>query len=220
MILGIFESVKSTINILVVILSVSFLAAQNRQRDYDEELQYQNEAINALKDEIQTLRAKIKKTESQERSTIRRISTLDEEVALITRLIQSLRKEEGKTRDRIEILKKDLQLNEQELEVLRIRYEQRVVKAFMQGCLTDLEKVLSSRSWRQAMYRTHYLKIISEIEQEMTKKIEHLLVAISKQKLELEASLRDNINLKRDKEKQMKSLRTVSYTHLTLPTKA
>ena len=71
MILGIFESVKSTINILVVILSVSFLAAQNRQRDYDEELQYQNEAINALKDEIQTLRAKIKKTESQERSTIR-----------------------------------------------------------------------------------------------------------------------------------------------------
>ncbi|MED5427391.1 MAG: hypothetical protein VX586_05920, partial [Candidatus Neomarinimicrobiota bacterium] len=127
MILGIFESVKSTINILVVILSVSFLAAQNRQRDYDEELRYQNEAINALKDEIQTLRAKIKKTETQERSTIRRISTLDEEVALITRLIQSLRKEEGKTRDRIEILKKDLQLNEQELEVLRIRYEQRVV---------------------------------------------------------------------------------------------
>ena len=146
MILGIFESVKSTINILVVILSVSFLAAQNRQRDYDEELRYQNEAINALKDEIQTLRAKIKKTESQERSTIRRISTLDEEVALITRLIQSLRKEEGKTRDRIEIFKKDLQLNEQELEVLRIRYEQRVVKAFMQGRLTDLEKVLSSTS--------------------------------------------------------------------------
>ena len=209
MILGIFESVKSTINILVVILSVSFLVAQNRQRDYDEELRYQNEAINSLKDEIQTLRAKIKKTESQERSTIRRISTLDEEVALITRLIQSLRKEEGKTRDRIEILKKDLQLNEQELEVLRIRYEERVVKAFMQGRLTDLEKVLSSTSWRQAMYRTHYLKIISEIEQEMTKKIEHLLVEISKQKLELEASLRDNINLKRDKEKQMKSLRNM-----------
>ena len=66
MILGIFESVKSTINILVVILSVSFLAAQNRQRDYDEELRYQNEAINALKDEIQTLRAKIKKTKNFE----------------------------------------------------------------------------------------------------------------------------------------------------------
>ena len=75
----------------------------------------------------------------------------------------------------------------------------------------------------------------------MTKKIEHLLIEISKQKLELETSLRDNINLKRDKEKQMKSLRnmkinrqkeltrirtdkkslgsyiSVSYTHLPLP---
>ena len=79
----------------------------------------------------------------------------------------------------------------------------------MKGRLTDLEKVLSSTSWRQAMYRTHYLKIISDNEQEMTVKIERLLIQISKQKLELEASLRDNINLKRDKEKQMQSLRNM-----------
>ena len=209
MILGIFESMKFTINILVVIFSLVAIFGQNSQRDYSEELRYQNEAINALKDEIQNLREKIKKTESRERSTIRRISTLDEEVALITRLIQSLRREEGKTRNRIEILKKDLQLNEQELELLRLRYEQRVINTFMKGRLTDLEKVLSSTSWRQAMYRTHYLKIISDIEQKMTVKIERLLIQISKQKLELEASLRDNIKLKRDKEKQMQSLRNM-----------
>ena len=209
MILGIFESMKFTINILVVIFSLAAIFGQNSQRDYSEELRYQNEAINALKDEIQNLREKIKKTESRERSTIRRISTLDEEVALITRLIQSLRSEEGKTRNRIEILKKDLQLNEQELELLRLRYEQRVINTFMKGRLTDLEKVLSSTSWRQAMYRTHYLKIISDIEQGMTVKIERLLIQISKQKLELEASLRDNIILKRDKEKQMQSLRNM-----------
>jgi len=200
---------KFTINILVVIFSFAAIFGQNSQRDYSEELRYQNEAINALKDEIQNLREKIKKTESRERSTIRRISTLDEEVALITRLIQSLRSEESKTRNRIEILKKDLKLNEQELELLRLRYEQRVINTFMKGRLTDLEKVLSSTSWRQAMYRTHYLKIISDIEQEMTVKIERLLIQISKQKLELEASLRDNINLKRDKEKQMQSLRNM-----------
>ena len=209
MILGIFESMKFTINILVVIFSLAAIFGQNSQRDYSEELRYQNEAIKALKDEIQNLREKIKKTESRERSTIRRISTLDEEVALITRLIQSLRSEESKTRNRIEILKKDLKLNEQELELLRLRYEQRVINTFMKGRLTDLEKVLSSTSWRQAMYRTHYLKIISDIEQEMKVKIERLLIQISKQKLELEASLRDNINLKRDKEKQMQSLRNM-----------
>ena len=134
---------------------------------------------------------------------------MDEEVALVSKLIQSLKNEEKKTRNRIVILKKDLQLNEQELEYLKLRYEQRVVNTFMKGKLTDLEKVMSSTSWRQAMYRAHYLKIISDIEQNMTKKIERLLIEISKQKLDLEAALRDNINLKREKEKQMQSLRNM-----------
>ena len=67
MILGIFESMKFTINILVVIFSFAAIFGQNSQRDYSEELRYQNEAINALKDEIQNLREKIKKTESGHR---------------------------------------------------------------------------------------------------------------------------------------------------------
>ena len=209
MILPIFESMKFIINALVITLFISVVAGQTRNRDYNEELRYQNEAINSLKDEINSLRQKIKKTESKERSTVRRISTLDEEVALVSKLIQSLKSEEKKTRNRIVMLKKDLQLNEQELEYLRLRYEQRVVNTFMKGKLTDLEKVMSSTSWRQAMYRAHYLKIISDIEQNMKKKIERLLIEISKQKLDLEASLRDNINLKREKEKQMQSLRNM-----------
>ena len=209
MILPIFESMKFIINALVITFFISVVAGQTRNRDYNEELRYQNEAINSLKDEINSLRQKIKKTESKERSTVRRISTLDEEVALVSKLIQSLKSEEKKTRNRIVILKKDLQLNEQELEYLRLRYEQRVVNTFMKGKLTDLEKVMSSTSWRQAMYRAHYLKIISDIEQNMKKKIERLLIEISKQKLDLEAALRDNINLKREKEKQMQSLRNM-----------
>jgi len=59
------------------------------------------------------------------------------------------------------------------------------------------------------MYRTHYLKIISDIEKKMTKQIEKLLIDISQKKLELEAVLRDNLNLKRDKEKQMSSYRNM-----------
>ena len=59
------------------------------------------------------------------------------------------------------------------------------------------------------MYRTHYLKIISDIEKKMTKQIEKLLIGISQQKLELEAALRGNLILKRDKEKQVSSYRNM-----------
>ena len=155
---------KFLIKILFHLFLISFVFAQTDQRDYDNELRYQNKAINGLKKEIEQLRSKIKKAESKERSASYRITSLDEEIALTSRLIQSLKKEEEKTRSRIMQLKEDLLRNENELEILRVRYKQRVMKSYLKGRLTDLEKVFSSTTWRQAMYRTHYLKIISDIE--------------------------------------------------------
>ena len=179
---------KYSIAILFLVLSIPQIYTQSDERDYDEELRYQNEAINALKTEISQLRLKIKTAESRERSATNRISSLDEELSLTAKLIQSLNNEEEKTRKRILQLKSDLLKNENKLEALRIRYKQRVVNSYLKGRLTDLEKVFSSTTWRQAMYRTHYLKIISDIEKKMTKQIEKLLIDISQQKLELEAT--------------------------------
>ena len=180
---------------------------QTSQRDYNEELRYQNEAINAMKKEMDDLRTKIRKTNTKEITTAKRITNLDEEIALVSKLIQSLKNEEQKTKNRVQILEKEIKSKEEELELLKLRYEQRVVNTYMRGRLSNLEKVLSSTSWRQAVYRTQYLKVISEIEQEMTKQIESLLIQISKQKLELESVLRNNLALKREKRKQMSSLR-------------
>ena len=180
---------------------------QTSQRDYNEELRYQNEAINAMKKEMDDLRTKIRKTNTKEVTTAKRITNLDEEIALVSKLIQSLKNEEQKTKNRVQILEKEIKSKGEELELLKLRYEQRVVNTYMRGRLSNLEKVLSSTSWRQAVYRTQYLKVISEIEQEMTKQIESLLIQISKQKLELESVLRNNLALKREKRKQMSSLR-------------
>lgn len=186
---------------------MNFLFSQSDERDYDEELRYQNDAINALKTEIKQLRFKIKTAESREKSAASRISSLDEEISLTAKLIQSLNNEEIKTRKRILELKSDILKNENELDALRLRYKERVVNTYRKGRLTDLERVFSSTTWRQAMYRTHYLKIISDIEKKLSKQIENLLIQISQQKLELEAALRDNLKLTRDKEQQINSYR-------------
>jgi len=182
---------------------------QSDDRDYEEELRYQNDAINSLKTELKQLRLKIKTAESRERSTVNRLSSIDKEISLTNKLIQSLKYEEGKARKTIYQLKEDILKNENELESLRIRYKQRVLKSYKKGNLSDLEKVFSSTTWRQAIYRTHYLKLISNIEKKITKKIEKLLVDISRQKVELEVLLRDNLNLKRDKQTQMTSYRNM-----------
>ena len=198
---------KFLLNILFIGLILSSAFSQTSKRDYKHELRHQNKAINSLNDEIQRLRGKIDKAESQERSAVKKILNLDEEISLTEKLIKALKREEENTRGRISRLKENIQKNEDELQFLRERYELRIVNTYQKGQLTDLEKVLSSTTWRQAMYRTHYLKIISEIEQNMTKKIEKLLIAISQQKLEMEVTLRNNLNLKREKEKNIKSYR-------------
>ena len=182
---------------------------QSDERDYDEELRYQNDAINALKTELKQLRLKIKTAESREKSTANRLSSIDKEISLTNKLIQSLKYEEEKARKTIYQLKNDILKNENELESLRIRYKQRVLKAYKKGSLTDLEKVFSSTTWRQAIYRTNYLKLISNIEKKLTKRIEKLLLDISRQKVELEVVLRDNLNLKRDKQTQITSYRNM-----------
>jgi len=186
---------------------MNFVFGQSPQRDYDEELRYQNDAINKMKSEIEELSSKLRKTNIIETTTSKRIINLDEELALINKLIQSLKKEEDATKNKINILKKDIKKKENELNTMRDRYEQRVVNTYLKGRISDLEKVLSSTSWRQAIYRTQYLKIISSIEQKMTNEIEHLLLMINKDKLKLESLLRQSISLKRDKQKQMSSLR-------------
>ena len=180
---------NSTISNKFVLLLVFLgsICSQSENRDYDEELRYQNQAINDLKKEINSLRLKIKKAESKENSAKNRISSIDQELALTNKLIQSLKREEAKTRNTIASLKDNIAFNENELENLKARYETRIKNSYLNGRITDLERVLSSTTWRQAVYRAQYLKIISEIEKKITKKIEKLLIEISQQKIELEA---------------------------------
>ena len=198
---------KNIIKILFTVYITSIIVAQSTQRDYNEELRYQNDAINKMKKEIEELSSKLRKANINETTTSKRITNLDEELALVNKLIQSLKKEEDLNRNKINILKKDINTKEDELNTLRERYEQRIINTYLKGRVSDLEKVLSSTSWRQAVYRTQYLKIISTIEQKMTKEIEGLLLTINKNKLKLESLLRQSISLKREKQKQMTSIR-------------
>ena len=183
------------------------ISGQSGPRDYNEELRYQNEAINKMKKEIEELSSKLRKANINETTISKRISNLDEEIALVNRLIQSLKKEEERAKNKINVLKVDIKKKENELNTMRDRYEERVVNTYLKGRISDLEKVLSSTSWRQAIYRTQYLKVISSIEQKMTREIESLLLKINKDKLKLESLLMQSISLKRDKQKQMSSIR-------------
>ena len=184
---------------ILIILFVGFIWGQRSQQDFEKELKAQSSAIEALRNEIEATKKRIQSEERKEKSTVRKVSNLSEEISLLQRLVKEIDKEERLlvadiTRTENQILKSEV-----ELDTLRTRYARRLNKIYKKGQLTNLEKVFSSTSWRQAIYRSKYLKIIAEIDQKTYDTIKSLLVEIGKQKLNLEAALRKKRRLKRDR---------------------
>ena len=182
-----------------IILLVGFIWGQRSQQDFEKELKAQSSAIESLRNEIEATKKRIQSEDRKEKSTARKVSNLSEEISLLQRLLNEIDKEERLlvadiTRTEDQILKSEV-----ELDTLRARYARRLKKIYKKGQLTNLEKIFSSTSWRQAIYRSKYLKIISEIDQKTYDTIKSLLVEIGKQKLNLEAALRKKRRLKRDR---------------------
>ena len=185
----------------------SFIFSQESRRDYDAELDYQSEAINNVRKEIEETRRRIKSEKKKEKSTARRLTNIDKEISLTDKLYTQLKQEFGKTETEIDKLSTAIQANEYQLEILRDRYAVRVVQMYKKGTLADIEKLLSSSSWRQAVYRAKYMGVISNLDQKTQNKIKSLLIDIGRQRIGLESSYRNKVRLKKDQEDSKITLR-------------
>ncbi|MGY8780099.1 MAG: murein hydrolase activator EnvC family protein [Fidelibacterota bacterium] len=197
---------------LSIILSLTFCWGQKSSRDYEKELKVQNSAIQSLWNEIESTKNRIQSEGRKEKTSARRVNNLSEEISLLRRLVKEIKKEENLLVADISRTEKQIIKSEVDVDTLRVRYARRLAKIYKKGQLSNLEKVFSSTSWRQAIYRTKYLKIISNLDQKTHAIIRSLLVEIGKQKLSLEAALRKKRRLKNDREKTLAEVRNKKRT--------
>ena len=184
------------------------ILAQQSQVDFEKELKQQNSAIQSLRNEIEATKKRIQSENQKEKSSSKRVINLSEEISLLQRLVKEIDKEEKLLVADIARTESQIIKSEVELDTLRVRYGRRLTKMYKKGQLSNIEKILSSTSWRQAIYRTKYLKIISDLDQKTHNTIRSLLIEIGKQKLNLEAALRKKRRLKKDREVTLISLRS------------
>ena len=184
------------------------ILAQQSQVDFEKELKQQNSAIESLRNEIEATKKRIQSENQKEKSSSKRVINLSEEISLLQRLVKEIDKEEKLLVADIARTESQIIKSEVELDTLRVRYGRRLTKMYKKGQLSNIEKILSSTSWRQAIYRTKYLKIISDLDQKTHNTIRSLLVEIGKQKLNLEVALRKKRRLKKDREVTLTSLRS------------
>ena len=194
--------------IIILPFLLSYTFAQTSPRDFERELKAQNSAIQSLKDEIEVTKKRIQSENKKEKSSVRKVSNLSEEIALLQKLLKELAKEEKLLVADVSRLERKINDSEKNLENLRKLYAKRLSTMYKKGQISNLEKVLSSTSWRQAIYRSKYLKIISKIDQNAHNTIRSLLIEIGKQKLSLESALRKKRNLKKEREKTLSQVRS------------
>ena len=189
----------SIIKSISLIFLLGFIWAQKSDQDFQKELKVQSSAIQSLRNEIQSTKDRIQSENKKEKSSVRKVSNLSEEISLLQRLLKEIDKEEKLLVADISRSENQIYKSEIELDSLRVRYARRLNKMYKKGQLTNIEKILSSTSWRQAIYRSKYLKIIADIDKKTYNTIRSLLVEIGKQKLNLETALRKKRRLKRDR---------------------
>ncbi|MBD30880.1 MAG: hypothetical protein CMG44_01565 [Candidatus Marinimicrobia bacterium] len=197
--------------IKIFIISITFFSlafSQRTQRDFERELKAQNSAIQSLKDEIETTKKRINSENKKEKSSVRKVSNLSEEISLLQKLVKELAKEEKLLMADISRMERKINESENNLEELRKLYAKRLAIMYKKGQISNLERVLSSTSWRQAIYRSKYLKIISKIDRETHDTIRSLLIEVGKQKLGLESALRKKRYLKRERDKTLSQVRS------------
>ena len=180
---------------LFILLSV--ISGQTEKIEKD--IQFHNSERDLLRKEIADYERKIKNTSDREKSEIERLNEIDEEISLVRNLIYRLRREEKIKEKSITQAEVTIEKKESEHTSLINRYAKRVTHTYKKGRLSDLEKLLDAKSWRQAVYRAKYIKIISEHDRSLADDIRRNLVEIDAKRTVLERELTDIRKI--DKEK-------------------
>ena len=180
---------------LFILLSV--ISGQTEKIEKD--IQFHNSELDLLRKEIADYERKIKNTSDREKSEIERLNEIDEEISLVRNLIYRLRREEKIKEKSITQAEVTIEKKESEHTSLVNRYAKRVTHTYKKGRLSDLEKLLDAKSWRQAVYRAKYIKIISEHDRSLADEIRRNLVEIETKRIVMERELIDIRKI--DKEK-------------------
>ena len=172
---------------LFILLSV--ISGQTGKIEKD--IQFRNSELDHLRKEIADYEIKIKNTSDREKSEIERLNEIDEEISLVRNLIYRLRREEKIKEKTITQAEVTIEKKESEHTSLVNRYAKRVTHTYKKGRLSDLEKLLDAKSWRQAVYRAKYIKIISEHDRSLADEIRRNLVEIETKRTVMERELID-----------------------------
>ena len=184
----------------------SFLLSEKNSASIRKDITTQNKELDKLRKEINLVEKNLNKKIKQAISTTELLINLENKILLTEKLIKSLKKEERYMGELIEMTKTSISKKESYMLILREQMSKRAIHIYKNGIPSLAETILTSKNWNEIIYRTKYLKVITEYEKQMISEIKTILKELNFEKTNYESALNKKKRLRNEHQNESKKL--------------
>jgi len=188
--------------LITVIVFLAGSLAFSQQKKIDEK---KNE-LTEIKKQINDLEKQVNRKTRKEKDTYSTLANYNQQNFLLNKLINKLKKEERQKEKEIVKSKSEISSLEKEIKTLKENYSKYVVSIYKYGTPEELEMLINSKSFQQALLRFKYLQKFTERRKTDLEDLKANIAKLNKLKARLEKEKREKKLLAREKEAEEKDL--------------
>ena len=192
--------------IISFLLLTSLCFADKTSNEIQEDINNKISELDQLINEINRYEALINEKSKEEDLNNEIITQIDIKIELTEKLIKRLTDEENYLSKQIYKTKENIEKQEQELFVLKNQLKNRLRYLYKYGKSNLLKQITQTSDWNKKIYRSKYLEILNEYENQIKKRIKKNIDNLKIEKKQLEKEQRTKKNLIAEKNKKFDSL--------------
>ncbi|MDD5766614.1 MAG: peptidoglycan DD-metalloendopeptidase family protein [Candidatus Marinimicrobia bacterium] len=194
--------------ICVIILSIVLLPqlVLSQQDDLEKKIEYKSNELEKVRDEIKKFKNELNKAVSKEKSSLEKLQETEKNLSLTLKLLNQLNREQKLKENEIQRTGKSITQMENDLNLLKGSFSQRLVNLYKQGDMSEWEYLLTAKSFNQAIYRYKYFRIISDINRRNSREIRYTIDKVAEKKKALVSEVRDQEKIIAEKKEFQKNL--------------
>ena len=196
--------IKNVILSILLIINISF--GDKTSTEIQDDINSRNNELETLKNEINRYEVLINEKSKEEKLNNEVITQINKKIELTEKLIKRLTDEENYLSKQIYKTKENIEKQEQELFVLKNQLKNRLRYLYKYGKSNLLKQITQTNDWNKKIYRTKYLEILNEYENQIKIRIKNNLNDLRIKKEQLEKEQKNKKNLIIEKNKKFDSL--------------
>ena len=187
--------------ILSILLIINISFGDKTSTEIQEDINSKNNELESLKNEIDRYELLINEKSKEEKLNNEVVTQINKKIELTEKLIKRLTDEENYISKQIYKTKENIEKQEQELFVLKNQLKNRLRYLYKYGKSNLLKQITQTNDWNKKIYRTKYLEILNQYENQIKVRIKNNLndLRIKKEQLEKEQKNKKNLIIKKNK---------------------